>query len=88
MIFQIPYSSGWTIEVNGKQKRPERADLCYLGVRLEEGTSQIRLVYHSPGLRAGILCSSAGLVLFAAAFALSVRRRRLRKAGNDRTHVV
>ena len=88
MIFQIPYSSGWTIEVNGKQKRPERADLCYLGVRLEKGTSQIRLVYHSPGLRAGILCSSAGLVLFAAAFALSARRRRLRKAGNDRTHVV
>lgn len=88
MVFQIPYSSGWTIEVNGKQKRPERADLCYLGVRLEKGTSQIRLVYHSPGLRAGILCSSAGLVLFAAAFALSARRRRLRKAGNDRTHVV
>lgn len=88
MVFQIPYSSGWTIEVNGKQKRPERADLCYLGVRLEEGTSQIRLVYHSPGLRAGILCSSAGLVLFAAALALAVRRRRLRRAGNDRTHVV
>lgn len=88
MVFQIPYSGGWAIEVNGKQKRPERADLCYLGVRLEEGTSQIRLVYHSPGLRAGILCSSAGLVLFAAAFALSARRRRLRKAGNDRTHVV
>lgn len=88
MVFQIPYSSGWTIEVNGKQKCPERADLCYLGVRLEKGTSQIRLVYHPPGLRAGILCSSAGLVLFAAAFALSARRRRLRKAGNDRTHVV
>ncbi|MGO5291924.1 YfhO family protein [Porcincola sp. LCP21S3_C12] len=88
MVFQIPYSGGWAIEVNGKQKRPERADLCYLGVRLEEGTSQIRLVYHSPGLRAGILCSSAGLVLFAAAFALAARRRRLRKAGNDRTHVV
>ena len=88
MIFQIPYSSGWTIEVNGKQKRPEQADLCYLGVRLEKGTSQIRLVYHSPGLRVGILCSSAGLVLFAAAFALSARRRRLRKTGNDRTHVV
>ena len=64
MIFQIPYSSGWTIEVNGKEKRPEQADLCYLGVRLEKGTSQIRLVYHSPGLRVGILCSSAGLVLF------------------------
>lgn len=88
MVFQIPYSSGWTIEVNGKQKRPERADLCYLGVRLEEGTSQLRLVYHSPGLRAGILCSSAGLVLFAAALALAARRRRLRRAGNDRTHVV
>jgi uncharacterized membrane protein YfhO len=88
MVFQIPYSSGWTIEVNGKQKRPERADLCYLGVRLEEGTSQLRLVYHSPGLRAGILCSAAGLVLFAAALALAARRRRLRRAGNDRTHVV
>lgn len=88
MVFQIPYSGGWTIEVNGKQKRLERADLCYLGVRLEEGTSQIRLVYHSLGLRAGILCSATGLVLFAAAFALSARRRRLRRTGNDRTHVV
>ena len=88
MVFQIPYSSGWTIEVNGEQMRPQRADLCYLGVRLEEGTSQIRLVYHSPGLRAGILCSAAGLVLFAAAFVLTSKRRRLRRTGNDRTHVV
>lgn len=75
MVFQIPYSSGWTAEVNGRKIALDRADSCYLGLWLEEGRSHIVLTYHTPGLRTGALMSLAGLALYLAA-AAALRRRR------------
>ena len=64
MVFQIPYGKGWTAYVNGEKVRPDKADLCYLGLALDEGISEIRLVYESPGVKTGGFLSLLGLILF------------------------
>lgn len=61
MVFQIPCGKGWSAEVNGEKADLVRADLCYMGLKLEEGHSQIKLTYRTPALREGKLSSLAGL---------------------------
>lgn len=77
MVFQIPYGKGWSAEVSGKKADLVRTDLCYMGLKLEAGTNKIRLVYHSPGLKTGIMLSLSGL---AALVLLAVIDARIRKA--------
>ena len=70
MVFQIPWSSGWSAKVNGEAAVLIRTDDCYMGLALEKGANEICLTYHTPGGRAGILLSVAGLVLLLAGMLL------------------
>lgn len=63
LVFSIPYSEGWTAYDNGKKVMLQKANLMYLGMPLSAGSHEIRLVYHTPGGRAGILASLAGVTL-------------------------
>ncbi len=63
LVFSIPYSEGWTAYDNGKKVMLQKANLMYLGMPLSAGSHEIRLVYHTPGGRAGMLASLAGVVL-------------------------
>lgn len=63
LVFSIPYSKGWTVYDNGKKVELQKANLMYLGMPIEAGSHEIRLVYRTPGGTAGILVSLAGVVL-------------------------
>ncbi len=63
LVFSIPYSEGWAAYDNGKKVTLQKANLMYLGMPLSAGSHEIRLVYHTPGGRAGILVSLAGVTL-------------------------
>lgn len=63
LVFSIPYSKGWTVYDNGKKAELQKANLMYLGMPIEEGSHEIRLVYRTPGGTAGILVSLAGVIL-------------------------
>ena len=78
MVFQIPWSEGWSAQVNGERAVLYQADECYLGLALDAGDSDIRLVYHTPWGREGILLSVAGIVLFVIGF-MNFRRKKRRQ---------
>lgn len=63
LVFSIPYSKGWTVYDNGKRAKLQKANLMYLGMPIEAGSHEIRLVYRTPGGTAGILVSLAGVIL-------------------------
>lgn len=63
LVFSIPYSKGWTAYDNGKKAELQKANLMYLGMPIEAGSHEIRLVYRTPGGTAGVLVSLAGVAL-------------------------
>lgn len=65
MIFSIPYSSGWSVTVDGVKACLERADGMYMALPLDAGNHHIVLQYRTPFLEAGALVSLAALTLFA-----------------------
>ncbi len=75
MVFQIPYSKGWSARVNGKDVPLLRADECYMGIALEKGENEISLVYRTPAGRLGVCLSLAGLVLLILGYVLRHRKK-------------
>ena len=58
----IPYSSGWTATVNGKPVPTVRTNQAFVGIRLPNGTHQVTLKYHIPGLKVGAWISLIGII--------------------------
>lgn len=72
----IPYSRGWNAYVDGKKQALLKANIMFMGLELEAGEHEIRLVYETPGLRLGMIISFAslsGLIIF---MAMQKRRNR------------
>lgn len=63
LVFSIPYSKGWTVYDNDKKAKLQKANLMYLGMPIEAGSHEIRLLYRTPGGTAGVLVSLAGVIL-------------------------
>ena len=75
VFFSVPYSEGWTAEVNGVPADVERVDEGFMAVRADTGENTIVFRYETPYLRTGIiisLCSAAVLVIYVLIF----RRKR------------
>lgn len=79
LVFSIPYSKGWTAYDNGKKVELQKANLMYLGMPIEAGSHEIRLVYRTPGGTAGILVSLAGVALMIFLCRRSPRRTESKK---------
>lgn len=57
----IPYSTGWSVEVNGKKATTLRTNQAFLGVYLPAGTHHVTFSYELPGIKLGVLLSLIGL---------------------------
>ena len=66
VFFSVPYEEGWSAEVNGQPVRIVKANVGFMAVPIEAGSSTIVFTYQTPGLRVGTLISAAALALFAA----------------------
>ncbi len=77
-LFSVPYSEGWSAEIDGKEEKLLCADGCWTGLFVPQGEHEIRLSYHAPMFTAGALCSVAGLILlvFGAAFSRFLKKKR------------
>ena len=73
MLLTIPYSSGWTAQVDGEPAKIMRADTAFMAIELPAGEHRIELRYMTPGLVQGALVSAAGLVCLVA-LAVVLRR--------------
>ena len=65
VFFSIPYESGWSATVNGKDALVEVVNEGFMAVRVPANqTSEIVFTYQTPGLAGGVLISLVGIVLF------------------------
>lgn len=61
VFFSVPYESGWSAEVNGKEVPVEKVNYGFMAVRCGAGDNQITFHYETPGLRIGAIVSGCGL---------------------------
>ncbi|HNZ98368.1 YfhO family protein [Ruminococcus sp.] len=85
VFFSVPYSSGWTAEVNGSPVDIEKVNEGFMAVRAEKGSSTIVFRYRTPYLREGIIisCISASVL---AAYVVIFRRKRSKGDYPDHKH--
>lgn len=63
VFFSVPYSEGWTAEVNGQPVDIEKVSYGFMAVRAEAGDNTIVFKYRTPGMNAGIIISISGAVI-------------------------
>ena len=66
VFFSVPYSEGWTAEVNGEPVDVEKVSYGFMAVKCDKGYNQITFRYRTPGLREGIFVSLGALAVLAA----------------------
>ena len=49
MVFSIPWSEGWSVYVDGRERELQKANVMYMGLELEAGDHEIELCYCTPG---------------------------------------
>ena len=64
LCIAIPYSSGWSAKIDGKDAQILCADDMFIGLMLSPGKHQIELRYMSPYLREGVVLSCISCVVF------------------------
>ena len=69
-VTSVPYDKGFTVKVDGHTVKTEKVNKAFLGFRIGVGTHRVKITYHAPGKRAGMLVSFAGIILFAGWMAL------------------
>ncbi|WP_051536468.1 YfhO family protein [Ruminococcus flavefaciens] len=85
VFFSVPYSSGWSAEVNGSPADIEKVNEGFMAVRAEKGSNTIVFRYRTPYLREGIIisCISAAVL---AAYVVIFRRKRSKGDYPDHKH--
>lgn len=64
LVLSIPYSRGWTAEVDGQAVPLHQANTMYMGLELTPGEHTIQLHYVTPGLKIGLAASLLSLLFF------------------------
>lgn len=65
LCLSVPYSTGWTAYVDGQEVDLLQANTMYMALELTAGDHDIKLVYTTPYLKAGICLSRVGIMAFA-----------------------
>lgn len=84
----VPYSSGWSAYVDGRQTAVYRANVRYMAIEPGTGTHQIRFVYRRPWQDWGMRVSAAAGAGFAVWLAAGWRKRMhsLKTKEKERSH--
>ena len=63
VFYSVPYSEGWTAEVNGQPVDIEKVSYGFMAVKADQGENKIVFRYETPGLKIGIVVSAAGIAM-------------------------
>ena len=67
VLFSVPFeTNAWTATVNGQEAKIQVVDGGLMAVEVDKGDNHIEFHYEVPGMKAGLLISCIGLILFAA----------------------
>lgn len=64
IVTPIPYEKGWHLQINGKYVPMEKVNYAFIGIPLEEGMNDIKMVYLPPYFGISCLLSIIGVSLF------------------------
>lgn len=76
LVFSIPYSTGWSLTVDGVKQDTNKANRMFLGAKISEGSHQIELHYTTPGLPEGVTISLVGLFCLGILWKRELRKKR------------
>ncbi len=65
VCFTVPYCTGWSCTINGKEAEVDKINGGFIGIRVPKGECDIVFTYETPGLRYGIIATVIGLILYA-----------------------
>lgn len=65
VFFSIPYDSGWTAYVDGKETDIEKVNIGFMAVYCEAGEHTIEFKYNTPGLVIGAVVSAGAVTILA-----------------------
>ncbi len=85
VFFSVPYSEGWTAEVNGKAVDVEKVSYGFMAVRAEAGDNVITFTYETPGLKTGFIITIIGALGLIALVAIC-RIKRKKSPVSAHTH--
>ncbi|MBO5103924.1 MAG: YfhO family protein [Ruminococcus sp.] len=61
VFYSVPYSDGWTAEVNGKPVDVEKVSYGFMAVKADAGDNKIVFHYRTPALTAGMIITFSGI---------------------------
>ena len=64
VFFSVPYSKGWSAEVNGEPTKIEKVSYGFMAVPVQNGENTITFRYSTPYLKEGLIISVSALALF------------------------
>lgn len=62
LVFTIPYSEGWSAQIDGKEAEIINADVKYMSLLVSEGDHEITLRYRTPFFTEGVIFSVLGVI--------------------------
>lgn len=82
VCFSIPYSTGWTAYVDGKETPLTTTNIMYTSLELDAGQHDIQLVYKTPFLNIGLIISCLGFLTLITLIIVFERKKKLLSAAN------
>ena len=76
LVLSVPYSKGWSAVVNGEEMEIQKANTMFMALELPPGDYDIELHYTTPYIKAGLLLTVSGVVLFIGIVIVKEKRKR------------
>lgn len=74
VFFSVPYSKGWSAEVNGKPVDVEKVSYGFMAVKADSGENEIIFRYRTPGLYEGFAITLSGIAILAVYLIISRKK--------------
>lgn len=75
LVMSLPYSSGWSAELDGRKADIIRANYGFSALCITPGDHTVTLRYSTPGIKAGAALSALGLLILLIILALRILRK-------------
>ena len=76
LVLSVPYSKGWSAVGNGEEMEIQKANTMLMALELPPGDYDIELHYTTPYIKAGLLLTVSGVVLFIGIVIVKEKRKR------------